>query len=68
MALMRHPFLLGSGRVSLENTEFLICGQLSAPLMIHVCETLAFVCRRKIFNFVLSLHAVQICDGFLIDR
>lgn len=68
MALMRHPFFLGSGRVSLENTVFLICGQLSAPLMIHVCETLAFVRRCEIFNFLLNLLAVQICGVFLIDR
>lgn len=68
ITLMRHPFLLGSGCVSLENTAFLICRQLSTPLMVLVCETLAFVRRREILDFLLSLLAVQICGAFLIDR
>lgn len=67
MALMGRPFF-GSGRASLENTACEICGQLSAPLVIHVCETLAFVRRREIFDFLPSLLAVQICGVFLIDR
>lgn len=60
--------LLRSGGVSLENTACLICGQLSPPLMIPVCETLAFQRQVDIFYFLLSLPAVKICSVFLIDH
>lgn len=60
--------LLRSGGVSLENTVRLICGQLSPPLMIPVCETLAFPRQVEIFSFLLSLLAVKICSVFLIDH
>lgn len=60
--------LLGSGGVSLENTACLICGQLSPPLMIPVCETLAFTRQLEIFYFLLTLLAVKICGVFLIDH